>query len=128
MLSAFIEVKLGESQGQIQLGIPYAMVETMVKEALERESNNRGPEVPNKKPQWRSSYDGISVPVVAEWKVKEMRVQELVALSPGDVLPMDPELIARTHVSLANSREFIGSVGIQNGQVAVQLTKHLPCE
>jgi flagellar motor switch protein FliM len=63
--------------------------------------------------------------VVAEWKVKELRVRELVTLSPGDILPMDPDLIARTHVQLANSREFIGSVGIQNGRVAVQLTKHL---
>jgi flagellar motor switch protein FliM len=65
------------------------------------------------------------VPVVAQWKVNEIRVQDLIALTPGDVLPLDPDLIARTHIQLANSREFIGSVGIQNGRVAVQLTKHL---
>jgi flagellar motor switch protein FliM len=126
-LSAAVEVQLGESQGQIQLGVPYSMVETMVKEAQAREST-RGAELLSRKPQWRSSYNGISVPVVAEWKVKEMRVQELVSLSPGDVLPMDPDLISRTHVHLANSREFVGSIGIQNGRVAVQLTKHLALE
>jgi flagellar motor switch protein FliM len=54
-----------------------------------------------------------------------MRVEDLVTLSTGDVLALDPDLIARTHVQFANSREFIGSVGIQNGRVAVQLTKHL---
>lgn len=127
MLCAAVEVQLGETQGQIQLGVPYSMVETMVKEAQAREST-RGAEVLSRKPQWRPSYNGISVPVFAEWKVREMRVQELVSLSPGDILPMDPDLISRTHVHLANSREFIGSIGIQNGRVAVQLTKYLALE
>ncbi len=127
MLAAAIEVQLGESQGQIQFGIPFSMVEKMVKEAQAREST-RGANLSSATPQWRASYNGISVPVVAEWKVREMRVQELVSLSPGDILPMDPDLISRTHVHLANSREFIGSIGIQNGRVAVQLTKHLALE
>lgn len=124
MLAAAIEVQLGESQGQIHLGIPHSMVETMAKEARQRDAL-QGADTPSKNPQWRSSYNAILVPVVAEWKVKELRVRELVTLSPGDILPMDPDLIARTHVQLANSREFIGSVGIQNGRVAVQLTRHL---
>ncbi|MGH7937975.1 MAG: FliM/FliN family flagellar motor switch protein, partial [Bryobacteraceae bacterium] len=81
-----------------------------------------------KKPQWRASYNDIAVPVVAQWKAKEMRVQELLSLTSGDVLPMDPDLIAQTHVQLANTREFIGLVGIQNGHIAVQLTKHLALE
>lgn len=127
MLAAFMEVQLGESQGQFQLGIPYSMVESMVKEAQEREASS-GAEALQKKPRWRSSYDEIAVPVIAQWKVREMRVQELISLSLGDILPMDPDLIARTHVQLANSREFIGLVGVQNGQVAVQLTKHLALE
>lgn len=124
MLSSLIEIQLGENQGQIQLGIPYSMVETMVKEIQKREAA-RGTDLLKNKPQWRPSFDEISVPVIAQWKVKQIRVQDLMSLEPGDVLPLDPDLIARTHVQLANSREFIGSVGIQNGRVAVQLTKHL---
>lgn len=124
MLSSHIQIQLGESQGQVQLGIPYSMVETMVKEVQKREAV-RGADLSKNKPQWRPSFDEIAVPVVAQWNVKEMRVQDLISLTPGDVLPLDPDLIARTHVRLARSREFIGSVGIQNGRVAVQLTKHL---
>jgi flagellar motor switch protein FliM len=124
VVASRIQIKLGESQGHIQLGIPYSMVETMVKEMQKREAI-RGGEHHRNKPQWRPSFNEIAVPVVAQWKVKEMRVQDLISLTPGDVLPLDPDLIARTHVQLANSREFIGSVGIQNGRVAVQLTKHL---
>jgi flagellar motor switch protein FliM len=127
VLSALIGVQLGETQGQLQLGIPYSMVEGLVKESQQRETV-RGTGTANKKPQWRASYDAISVPVIAQWKAKEMRVQELVSLSPGDILPMDPGLIARTHVQFANAREFVGLIGIQNGQVAVQLTKHLALE
>ena len=112
------------SQGQIQLGIPYSMVEAMVKE-VQRRKATRGTELLKNKPQWRPSFDEISVPVMAQWKVRQMRVQDVIALAPGDVLPLDRDLISQTHVRLANSREFIGSVGIQNGRVAVQLTKHL---
>ena len=127
ILSALISVQLGECEGQLQLGIPFSMVENIVKENEER-AVLRGTEAPPKKAQWRASYNEISVPVIAQWKVKEMRVREVVSLCPGDILPMDPNLIARTHVQLANAREFVGLVGIQNGQVAVQLTKHLALE
>ncbi|HEY2801359.1 MAG TPA: flagellar motor switch protein FliM [Chthoniobacterales bacterium] len=127
MVCAFVDVQLGTTQGQLQFGIPYSTVEPMVKEAREREART-GAQAIAKKPQWRASYNDIAVPVVAQWKAKEMRVQELLSLASGDVLPMDPDLIAQTHVQLANTREFIGLVGIQNGRIAVQLTKHLAIE
>jgi len=124
ILSVRLAVQLGENKGQIEIGMPYSMVEPMLKEARERE-NSRGAETRARKPEWRPSYNEISVPVQAEWKVRQMLTRDVLSLSLGDVLPMDPDLIARTHVRMANTREFIGSVGIQNGRIAVQLTKHL---
>lgn len=124
VLATLLEIQFNQAQGHIHLGVPYALVESLVKEAQLRTPAQRT-DGSSKKPQWRSSYNEISVPVVAQWKVGETRLQDIVSLSPGDVLPMDPDLIGRTYVQLADSREFIGSVGIQNGRVAVQLTKHL---
>src|SRR5262249_20407491 len=92
MLSSLIQIQLGENQGQIQLGIPYSMVETMVKEMQKREAA-RGTELLKHKPQWRLSFNEISVPVVAQWKVKQMRVEDVISLTPGDVLPLDPDFI-----------------------------------
>jgi len=41
---------------------------------------------------------------------------------------MDRQLIARTHVKLSNTTGFIGTAGIENGRVAVQLTQRKTTE
>jgi flagellar motor switch protein FliM len=126
VLMAAIEIALGETNGRIQLGVPYSMIEAMVKKL--QADPHKADEALAKKIQWRSPYNTIAVPVVAEWQAKEMRIQELIDLSLGDVLPMSNDLISQTHVRLADTRQFLGSVGVQNGRIAVQLTNRKALE
>ena len=86
--SSHIQIQLGESQGQIQLGIPYSMVGDDGEGGAKREAV-RGADLLKNNAAVASLFDEIAVPVIAQWKVKEMRVQDLISLTPGDVLPLD---------------------------------------
>jgi flagellar motor switch protein FliM len=120
------EVVLGECVGQLQMGIPFAMVEPIVK--LMATARLKGGDAKARTIAWRVPFNGINVPVVAEWIVKEMSVGEVIQLRPGDVLEMSRDLIAQTNVRLSNATEFIGTAGVEDGRVAVQLTKRKTLE
>jgi len=114
------EVVLGECVGQLQLGIPFAMVEPIVK--VMAAARAKGAQVKTRTIEWRRPFNGIEVPITAEWMVREMAIGEVIKLRPGDVVEMNRELIAQTHIRLSNTTEFIGTAGVEDGRVAVRLT------
>jgi hypothetical protein len=57
-----------------------------------------------------------------------MAIGEVIQLRPGDILEMSRELIARTLVKLSNTTGFIGTAGVEDGRVAVQLTQRKTLE
>jgi flagellar motor switch protein FliM len=115
------EMAIGECKGMMQLGIPFSMIEPIVK--LMDSSRPKPGDVRSRSVEWRSQFSGIHVPLVAEWVVKEMAVREVIKLQPGDVLEMSRDLIGQTQVRLSNATEFIGTAGVEDGRVAVQLTQ-----
>ena len=120
------EVVLGECVGQMQMGIPFAMVEPIVK--LMAVARLKGSDAKSRTIEWRTPFNGINVPVIAEWVVKDMSIGEVIQLRPGDVLEMNRDLISRTNVRLSNTTGFIGTAGVEDGRVAVQLTKRKTLE
>ena len=116
-----LEVMLGENIEQIQLGIPFSMIEPLLKQV--QAPPRIAEEVPVKKMQWRSPFNAISVPVTAEWDVREMTVSEVIALEPGSFLEIPRDLLTQTRVRFADTSEFEGTIGVKSGFVAVQLTK-----
>jgi flagellar motor switch protein FliM len=115
-----LEVILGECVGQMQLFIPFAMVEPIVK--LMATARLKASESKTRTIEWRRPFNTINVPVIAEWFVKDMSVADVLQLRPGDVLEMDRDLIARTNIKLSNTTGFIGTAGVEDGRFAVQLT------
>lgn len=121
VLMMSLDVTFGESVQQIQMSVPFSMIEPVIKKM--QQARVKGSEAGRKKLEWRVPFDGIFVPVTAEWLVKEMPVRDVLTLRAGDVIEMPKELIDRTQIRLSNKPEFIGTVGIENTRVAVQLTK-----
>jgi flagellar motor switch protein FliM len=121
-----LEVILGECVGQMQMFIPFAMVEPIVK--LMAVARLKASESKARSIEWRRPFNGINVPVTAEWVVKDMAIGEVIQLRPGDILEMSRELIARTLVKLSNTTGFIGTAGVEDGRVAVQLTQRKTLE
>jgi flagellar motor switch protein FliM len=123
-LTIDLEVVIGECVEQLQMGVPFSMIEVIVKKMQQGRREDAG----TKKIEWRKPYDGIAVPLTAELVVREMTMREVLDLRPGDVLEMPRELIESACVRLSRTPEFIATVGIENGRVAVQLVKRTSSE
>jgi flagellar motor switch protein FliM len=116
-----IEALAGDSVEQIQLGIPYNMLEPIVKN-LHASRSREMQSVPDAKPQqWRSSYNQIAVPLVADWQVPQVNVSDILSLRVGDVLEMPKSTLSNTRVRIANAPRFIAQAGSENGHVAIQI-------
>ena len=118
-----VEVTLGEICERLQMGIPFSMIETMVKKM--HVARQRGDDTRPKQIQWRAAYAGIAVPVIAEWNVRDITLGEVISMREGDVIGLPREMVGETRIRLSNTEEFVGTVGVQNGHVAVQLGKRV---
>ena len=85
----------------------------------------RATESAPKKIQWRAPYAGIAVPISAEWKLQDMPLGEVMRFKEGQVLELSRTLVSETRIRFSNTEEFLGTAGVQNGQIAVQLTKRI---
>jgi flagellar motor switch protein FliM len=118
-----LEAAFGETKEQLQLGVPFVMFEPFVKRM--QRSPVQADEPRGKQMQWRASYAAISVPIFAEWRVSEITLAEVLKFQSGDVIPLAREVIHDTRLRLSESEEFAGTLGVQNGHLAVQLRQRL---
>ena len=116
-----VSVQIGDMTELLHLGIPFTMIEEIVKKMHAK--RQRSDEAVPKQIQWRAPYAEISVPIVAEWDVREISLREILALAEGDVLELPKEIINQTHLRLSASEEYVGTTGIQNGYIAVEIVK-----
>ena len=117
------EMSIGETVGQFQISVPFAMIEFAVRK-MAQERLRAGEDKRSKPVQWRTPYAGIAVPVFAEWKVREMSLAETLRISKGDVIELPGALINHARLRVSEVETYVGTVGIQNGHVAVQITGH----
>lgn len=128
MLAMALECNFGDCSEQIQIGVPYYTIEPIVKKMQARRQKDTAVTSPAKRAEWQAAYDGISVPVRAEWNALELTLREVSSLRVGDVIEMKPTLCAETLVLLNGTPKFVGTVGLDTDHVAVQLTRKLPSE
>jgi len=118
-----LEVSFGETKEQLQLGVPFVMFEPFVRRMQSSPVQVDEPNV--KQRQWRASYAAISVPIVAEWRVREITLAEVLKFQTGDVIPLGRDAIHDTRLRLSATEEYSGTLGVQNGHLAVQLRQRL---
>jgi len=117
-----IHVELEGGGGDINIAMPYAMVEP-IRELLDAVTSDRG-EVDGawqdnlRKEVLRSEVDINSLLIE-----KNMTIQEVMNFKKGDVIPIDmPEVVA---VKAEKISVFKGKVGLSDGNYAVQITEKL---
>ena len=128
VLALTLEASFGDCSEQIQIGVPYYMIEPVVKKMQSRRQKDAAVSTTEKRAEWQAAYGRITVPVRAEWSDLELTVRELASLRVGDVIEMPASLFHETRVLLNGTPKFIGSVGHDADRVAVQLTRKLPPE
>lgn len=121
MLVLDVEAAMGDVSEGIQIGVPYAMIDPLIK-AMKASNQKMARNVAaTKKRKWLPTYSGINVPVVAEWDAFEITVSDLLRLREGDILQMPASLISDTKVRVNGTTRFTGEVGVENDHVAVQI-------
>lgn len=125
MLVLGMEAQAGESLEQIQLGVPYYMIEPLMKKMQAARQKESEQEAISKRLQWRGSYDGISVPVIADWQVPGLSLSDVAQLRVGDVIQMPKTAIDHTRIRLAENARFLARAGNEDGHVAVQITQRI---
>ena len=118
-----LEVAFGETREQLQIGVPFAMFEPFVRRMQRSPVQAEDPRTSQM--QWRASYAAISVPITAEWRVREITLAEVLKIQTGDVIPLGREAIHETRLRLSATEEYAGTLGVQNGHLAVQLRQRL---
>ncbi len=125
MLAVSIEALAGDNVEQIQLAVPYNMIEPIMKslQAASKRDSDVQPEI--KPQQWRNSYNQISVPLIADWQVPSVSLSDVLRLRVGDVMEMPKSTLANTRVRIANAPRFTAQAGCENGHVAIQISSEI---
>jgi flagellar motor switch protein FliM len=123
-----LEANFGDCSEQLQIGVPYYMIEPVVKKMQVRRQRDTASSSTEKRATWHPAYERIKVPVRAEWSVFELTVREITSLRVGDVVELPASIFQETQVLLNGTPKFTGTVGLDSDRVAVQLTRRLPTE
>jgi flagellar motor switch protein FliM len=126
MLVISMEARMASSVEKIQIGIPYASVEPMIRQlARSAEVVAEPPSQPATKSActWNPCFDDLRVPLVAEWQGIEMTARDVLALKIGDVLQVSLQCAQQVKVRLADNAKFNGRLGTVAGNWAVELTQ-----
>lgn len=122
MVSVAIKMSIGEYEGVVRLGVPLSILEESLKGISASKSGKKRLEK-SKKGQWLSSYSGIAVPVLAQIDISQIKVKEILALHPGDILEMPKELLKETKLRVMDQTCFLGEVGVDGAGVVVAVSK-----
>ena len=125
VLALTLECRFGDCAEQIRIGVPYYTIEPLVKKLQARRPRDSARTPAARRSEWQPAFDGIALPVRAEWQALELSVREISSLRVGDVVEMPPNLCHETRVLLNGTPKFIGTVGLETDRVAVQLTRQL---
>jgi len=125
MLVLCMEGDLGDCTEEIQMAVPYYLIEPLVKIIQHNSSKYTRPQNLERSVQWQESYSAIKMPVYAEWASFDMTVRDLVNLRKGDVLELPATVLSNTNVRVVNSVKFKGEVGLEGESVAVKITERV---
>src|SRR6187402_3599981 len=123
ILAMTLEASFGDCSEQIQIGVPYYTIEPLVRSMQARRAKDANVTTTvAKKASWKENYATIAMPVRAEWDTFEVSLREITDLRVGDVIEMPAEQLRQTNLLLNGVPKFVGTVGVETNQVAVQLT------
>lgn len=127
MLIITLNAGMGDSLQPVHLAFPYATIEPLVRLLCpvglpHAESSPTA----GARPKWNPEFDGVPVPLTAEWKGLKLSAGDITRLKPGDVLMLDPACAAQVELRLSHVTKFLGRPGTRGGRWAVQLTAPTP--
>jgi len=130
MIALTMEARIGDCEGQFQIGFPYTTIEPLIHELglkfnPQAEENAAAVAKAVAQPKWNHDLADVSVPVTAEWPGMELAARSLARLKVGDVLPLPVDFASQIELRLAQMPKFQGRLGTRDQHWAVEVTKVL---
>jgi flagellar motor switch protein FliM len=121
-----MEAKIGETEGMMNFCIPYLTIEPIISKLSVQywySAVRRGGTTENLAIM-KERLSTVSVPIVAELGTTNIRVRDVMALSPGDVIRL-PETNIDEPITLVigKRKKFLCKPGMRGNKVSVQITK-----
>ena len=128
MVCLAVEVRIGQFTETLQFAFPHYTLEPIVRQLTSLSVSEPKPAyaIVTNPTQWNPELNDVPVTVAAEWCGLQLTARELVALKPGDVLLLDPQVTQSVQVSIGSTPKFQARLGTRGTQWAVQLTQPLP--
>lgn len=123
MLITF-ELRVGPVAGTVSLCIPYLVLEPAMEKLTAQSyfSSLTESSTPELRAGIASRLSGVSVPVAVELGATELSLGDLLALAPGDVIPLAIRPGSDAVVRVGERHAFQAQPGTRGNRVAVQVT------
>jgi flagellar motor switch protein FliM len=125
VLALSLEASFGDCAEQIQIGVPYAMIEPLVRALHAKRAKDgatdRAPR--GARPKWLPIYEHISLTATVDWPAFELTLGQVSRLQPGQILRLPEGIADRTILSLAGAPKFVGQAGVEQGRVCMKLSR-----
>lgn len=128
MIVLVMEATMGDCTQNIQLGVPYGMMEPIIKEIQAQQKKISTMGAIEKKVQWQNTYSGVKIPLFAQWDLSCVLAKDILALRVGDVICVPEDVAHRSVLKLRNIPQFIGEIGLENNKVAFKIKEKIQKE
>lgn len=118
------QTEIGETSGMINLCLPHVSLEEVLPKLTAHHwlSTNKKKDDPEELEAVKQKLKRARLPLAVELGTCEITLQELMDLTPGDVISLDQSADAPLVVKLGNRSKFLASPGTVKGKVAVQIS------
>lgn len=118
------ELRMGTQTGSLSLCVPYLVLEPVMGRFTAQSyfsALTTGPS-PEHRQQIAAELGGVTIPVSVELGAAELSVGDLVALAPGDVIPLRVAPGSDATVRVGRREAFHAQPGVRGRRAAVQIT------
>ena len=128
LLLVKIQVRLGETQGAMQLAFPVNTLEPLV-QGLRRtleipvESAPAASAAPPS--SWNRALDEVDIPLTAELPAFQISARKLPGLKVGDEIPLPSSFVNQVRLQMGGLQRFLGRLGVRDNCWAVEVSQIL---
>ena len=125
LLGVTLNLRMGESEGEIQLVLPYAPLEPLINKLgqLGAAPSTPAATVPASAQKWTQHLDKVPMTMNACWPALKLPARALVGLKVGSILDLKTDDAERLEMRVGQKVKFRGRLGMRDNTWAIQITE-----
>lgn len=120
-----MDLSIGSATGTISICLPYRSIESVVGQLTAQRYFSAGDHENNDRQQMLDGLKRVEMPVRAEIGTTRLPVEQVLALGPGDVIPLGRRVDEGVRLAVGNTRTFRAMPGRDGRHIAVRVVEQL---